>query len=424
VTGYRLPTKISNYLARQTFPIAWQLNREPDKPYAGTVVIPALAESKNIPQVLQSLSVNPPEQLDRHLILIVVNNRADATELEKHDNALTIEQLPAWQSSYGLKHLYWVDAASSGYELPEKQGVGLSRKIGMDLSLSYLDFSGADPLLICLDADTIVEPDYLQTISRHFYAAKAGAASIAYRHRPAADLAGQTAIDRYELFLRAYVLGLELAGSPYSFHTVGSAMACRATAYVAAGGMNRRLAGEDFYFLQQLYKTAGVESLAGTVVHPSPRSSHRVPFGTGRAVGDMLAVGNNRLLFYQPEQFRIVGQWLELVGSNFSSDGKTLLTCSGEISPYLRQFLEQAGFDAAWDNMRRHNSGGNRLMNAFHGWFDAFRTMRLMHHLTDSAYPRIQPEEAVPPLLELAGKGGTEDTVVGMLDCLRKMQGC
>jgi hypothetical protein len=53
-------------------------------------------------------------------------------------------------------------------------------------------------------------------------------------------------------------------------------MACRASAYVAAGGMNRRLAGEDFYFLQQVHKTSGVAALYGTTVHPSPRSSQRV----------------------------------------------------------------------------------------------------------------------------------------------------
>jgi hypothetical protein len=38
------------------------------------------------------------------------------------------------------------------------------------------------------------------------------------------------AIRRYELFLRAYVLGLARAGSPCAFHTVGSAMACTAEA--------------------------------------------------------------------------------------------------------------------------------------------------------------------------------------------------
>lgn len=419
----RIPTAIQAYLARRIFAGPWQIMEQPPKSYSGAIVIPALSECKNLPQTLQSLSSNNSELLSRFMILIVVNNRGDASVEERADNAQTLKLLPEWKLLYALEHLYWVDAATTGKELPDKQGVGLSRKIGMDLALSCLDYSSGDPVLVCLDADTLVQPDYLMAISRHFSTAKAGGASIGYRHREACDLRGQAAIERYELFLRAYVLGLELAGSPYAFHTVGSAMACRASAYVAAGGMNRRLAGEDFYFLQQLYKTAGVENLAGTVVHPSPRSSHRVPFGTGRAVGDMLTDGSDRLLFYQPELFEIVEKWLDCVAGNANEDGKTILYFSEAISPYLLQYLKQAGFDAAWDNMRRHNRDINRLMNAFHGWFDAFRTMRLMHHLTDSAYPRIQPEEAVPPLLMRAGQTGPI-TVAGMLERLRTMQGC
>jgi cytochrome b561 len=307
-------------------------------------------------------------------------------------------------------------------ELPARQGVGLARKIGLDLALPHLDYIATDPLLVCLDADTLVQPDYLAAVTRHFAAAVCGGASIPYCHRPAVDPAGQAAIDRYELFLRAYVLGLELAGSPYAFHTVGSAMACRVSAYVAAGGMNRRLAGEDFYFLQQVHKTAGVTPMTGTVVHPSPRASHRVPFGTGRAVGEMLAAGAGKLLFYQPELFVLLGDWLRMVARAGKIGGTDLLGAAGDISPHVQTFLATAGFAATWDNLKRHNPGAERCMAAFHGWFDAFRTMRLLHHLTDAAYPRIPPEEAVAPLLARAGHNCLP-VLADQLALLRRLQG-
>jgi hypothetical protein len=330
--------------------------------------------------------------------------------------------LPAWKREYGLENLYWVDAASPGNELPPKQGVGLTRKIGLDLALGQLDYAGGDPLLICLDADTAVQSDYLAAITRHFASSGAGGASIPFRHRRAFAPRGQAAIDRYELFLRVYVLGLAQAGSPYAFHSVGSAMACRASAYVAAGGMNRRMAGEDFYFLQQVHKVAGVAHLSGTCVHPSPRASRRVPFGTGRAVGDMLAEGEERLLFYQPQLFTILGEWLACVAEHSEEDGTELVRRAGRISTHLGEFLEQAGFGAAWANLSRHNPGKERLLAAFHGWFDAFRTMRLMHHLSDRSFPRIQPEQAVAPLLERAGQH-CPTGVSGMLERLRELQG-
>ena len=417
-----IPSHIAAYLNKRAAGIPWKINEVPPINFSGAVVIPSLAEAANIPHTLESLSLNPVDLLDRFLILVVVNQRADASEAETADNIETLKKLPRWKLQYGLNNLYWVDAASSGNALPVKQGVGLARKIGLDMALSLFNFHSCDPLMICLDADTLVQPDYLSAITRHFADSSAGGASISYKHRPAADQAGQSAIDRYELFLRTYVLGLELAGSPYAFHTVGSAMACRASAYVASGGMNRRLAGEDFYFLQQVYKTSGITTLSGTVVHPSPRTSNRVPFGTGRAVGDMLAIGEQRLLFYQPVVFSIVGKWLECVAENVGEDATVLSAGAETISPVLHRFLEQTGFRDAWDNLKNNNREGSKFMAAFHGWFDAFRTMRLIHELSDRVYPRIEPGEAVAPLLEQLGYI-SPDTVTGQLELLRRLQG-
>ena len=417
-----LPSNIATYLSKRAAIEPWMINEVPSRSFYGAVVIPSLAEAANLPHTLESLSQNPADLLDRFLIMIVVNQRVDASTTETADNLKTLEMLPFWKEQFGLHNLFWIDAASSGKELPPKQGVGLARKIGLDMALSLLDYRDNDPLLICLDADTLVQPDYLPAITEHFAGTAAGGASIPYRHRPASDQAGQSAIDRYELFLRAYVFGMELAGSPYAFHTVGSAMACRASAYVASGGMNQRLAGEDFYFLQQLHKTSYVAQLTGTAVHPSPRSSHRVPFGTGRAVGDMLEDGEQRLLFYQPVVFSIVAEWLAYVTKNSDADALSLLNGAELISPVLHEFLEQAGFIVSWDNLKKNNRENKKLMTAFHGWFDAFRTMRLIHELSDKVYPRITPEEAVAPLLERAGHV-VPYMISEQLDLLRRLQG-
>lgn len=417
-----LPRAIANYRAKRAVTGLWHITPVPDRQFAGAVVIPAREEAAHLLFTIASLADNPAGLLDRFMILVVVNNREDAAEQEKVDNEAILQHLPDWQRQYGLKNLFRIDAASPGAELPVKQGVGLARKIGLDLALAHLDYHNGDPLLVCLDADTLVQPDYLSAIISHFSHSHAGGASIPYRHRPAADPVGQRAIDRYELFLRAYVLGLELAGSPYAFHSVGSAMACRASAYAAAGGMNRRLAGEDFYFLQQIHKTSEVETLAGTVVHPSPRSSHRVPFGTGRSVGDMLTEGERHLLFYQPVVFSILGEWLTCVTENTAAEADMLLNGASCISPFLREFLEQAGFSAAWGNLKRNNDEGKKLLKAFHVWFDAFKTMQLVHYLTRRSYPRIAPEEAVAPLLYRAAEVVPEN-VGGQLELLRGLQG-
>lgn len=390
--------------------------------FSGAVVIPALAESANLPATLLSLGANPVDALGAFLVLVVVNHRTDASPADKVDNSATLELLRAGDPCWAGLNLAWVDAATPGSELPLKGGgVGMARRIGLDLALKKLDISAADPLLVCLDGDTLVRPDYLPAITAHFQRCRAGAAAIPYRHQRGSTPQAERLIARYELFLRGYILGLELAGSPYAFHSVGSAMACRASAYCAIGGMNSRQAGEDFYFMQQLSRVVGVEQLTGTVVHPSPRPSHRVPFGTGRSVRRMEAGGEGEQLFYRPECFRILQGWLALIARNLDEDGAGLVGRSAVLSPHLAEYLQINRFAGVWDRLRRNHPAPAALTTAFHGWFDGLKTMKLVHHLSDGPYPRCEPDEA---LAELFARRGLEPVrgVEARLAVLRDFQ--
>jgi hypothetical protein len=412
----------SHYLKTRAITGPWQLAGCTDNGFAGAVVIPALAESATLFATLCSLAANPAEFLAHFLVIVVVNQRTDAKLQDKLDNLATLERLAAAEPLLPQIKLAWVDAASPGLELAAKGGgVGLARKIGADLALSRLDCQGGDPLLISLDADTLVGPDYLAALARHFGQTQAGGAVIPFRHQQGSSAKEQQAIDLYELFLRSYVLGLELAGSPYAFHTVGSAMACRASAYARMGGMNSRSAGEDFYFLQQLQRTAGVARVSGTVVFPSARASHRVPFGTGRSVSRALAGDDAAISFYRPECFRVLKDWLALVEQHVELGGSGLCAASRGISAELGGYLESTGFGAAWEKLRTNNKSAQTLLTAFHGWFDGLRTMKLIHYLSAGAYPRCGPEEAVPELLLWAGAEPVEG-ICTQLRLLQRMQ--
>jgi hypothetical protein len=135
-----------------------------------------------------------------------------------------------------------------------------------------------------------------------------------------------------------------------------------------------------------------------------------------------LAEGEGRLLFYHPDVFSIVGDWLKCADEDCGADPVELMGKARTISPLLHAFLEQAGFADSWGNLKNNNRDGTKLRAAFHGWFDAFRTMRLIHHLSDNAYPRIAPEIAVAPLMERAGLA-VPDTVGEQLELLRNLPG-
>jgi hypothetical protein len=400
------PKVITKYLATRACRGSWEIHGRHQGFFAGAVVIPALAESANLFVTLRSLAKNPPELLSQFLILVVVNNRVDTHEPDKTDNRNTLELLAKEDPTLAALRLGWVDAASPGRELPAKKGgVGLARKLGFDLALPLLDFSGPSPLLVALDADTLVQPDYLPALVNHFRDTSAGGAVLAFRHQKGTTSQEQKAIRCYELFLRSYVLGLDRAGSPYAFHTIGSAMACTATAYAGMGGMNTRLAAEDFYFLQHLKKTYGISHVTGTLVMPSARASHRVPFGTGRSISRLLAGEESAVLFYQPDCFTILGNWLKLVANNLESSGQAIVHQAKQISTEMGNYLEQADFVESWEKLQKNSRDQTALLNAFHSWFDGLRTLKFIHHLSDTLFVRKPPEEALPQLLEWAGLG-------------------
>jgi hypothetical protein len=393
-----IPANIHKYLQTRASTGPWQLSGCAAGGFAGAVIIPALAESARLFATLATLARNSPEVLAQFLVLVVVNQREDASQADRADNQATLRLLAA--DLPRELPCAWVDATSPGLELPAKVGgVGLARKIGHDLALQRLDYRHHDPLLVSLDADTLVEPTYLPAIVRHFRATTAGGAIIPFRHQQGKTTAEQAAVIRYELFLRSYVLGLSLAGSPYAFHTVGSAMACTVSAYCRMGGMNNRSAGEDFYFLQQLQRTAGIGQVAGTVVHPSARASHRVPFGTGRSIGRLLAGDGTAVLFYRTECFMLLKEWLCLVTKHPQLPGAELQTLATGIAEPLGKYLAAAGFSQTWDRLRTNNRQPAPLMAAFHGWFDGLKTMKLIHHLSATLYPRCEPELSLPALL-------------------------
>jgi hypothetical protein len=402
------------------------------------IVIPVLAEEAFLFHTLESLGANPAAELERTLIVCVVNNRrpplSAPEEIEENHRVLdlldaAIHGRPSSQNTslatQGLR-LAYVDASSPGLELPEKDGVGLARKIGMDWAISIFSKSEGTgkrtksvvPVLISLDADTLVEPSYLPAIRSHFDETGAWAAVISYAHQTSGTETERAAILCYELFLRYHALGLHYAGSPYAFHTIGSAIACSADAYVAASGMNRRQAGEDFYFLQQLEKTGTVGHITDTTVHPSARASARTPFGTGRRVSSFPRQGDEAHLVYHPESYAILRRWLNVVKDGLGDDGGQLLAAARAIEPELTRFLKDQEFSRVWTRLQENTSNDDTLHAQFHRWFDGLRTLKLIHHLREHGYPEQNMLDSIVRLLEAVGLPWDGSTPVDPIDAL------
>ena len=399
------------------------------------VVIPAYAEADTLPASLESLAANKKEMLDATAVLVVVNNPplAACPPEKLADNIRMIARLAGSPALGGGKlNLFWADASSDGYEIDPAEGVGAARKIGMDTALPMLNWQ-ADPLILSLDADTLVEPDYLEAVANFFAGdAEAAGAWIRFEHQPGATAEEDDAIAAYELFIRLYVECLRLAGSPYAYHTLGSAFAVRARDYVRAGGMRRKNGGEDFYFLQALRKIGSIGGVVATCVRPSSRPSDRVPFGTGPRIAAFLASGAAEMRVYNPLIFDLLKRVYAAVdngGLDGTGDAASLRLWLDALPPLAVSWLESQGFVEQWPSIVRNTPCSSvKRRWAFHTWFDAFKTLKFVHFCEagmPEKYHKIGVTEAAGLCDDIFGcrlADACPHGVKGVLHCLREAE--
>ncbi|MDP2838998.1 MAG: hypothetical protein Q8O11_02995, partial [Syntrophales bacterium] len=299
-----------------------------------------------------------------------------------------------------------IDASSAGAEIPDRDGgVGTARKIGMDAALAVLNGRGpGGGVICCLDADTLVMENYLAAVYAHFSMTDDPAAVAGYAHQKPSDPRLLAAICCYEIFLRDYVIGLAFAGSPYAFHAIGSTMSCTAQAYAAVRGMNRRKAAEDFHFLDKLAKLRKIGHIGTTTVFPSARPSDRVPFGTGQRMLRFMNGGMDEYRLYDSRIFAILREWLSGMEADPDRDSEAILAAARKIHSGLKAYLDLSRFAIDWPVIRRNCPDAEHLRRQFHVWFDGLKTLRLVHHLSRSAFPPVPMFEGLKGLLDRMGQ--------------------
>ncbi len=352
-------------------------------------------------------------------VIVVVNESETDTEAIREKNRATAEQAQRWAQADNLGwlrfHILHLDP------LPKKHaGVGLARKIGMDEACyRFAKVGNQEGVIACFDADSRCERNYLQAIHAHFTEnPKAQACGIRFEHPLSGpDFPDEVyhAITLYELHLRYYVLAQRWAGVPHAWQTIGSSMAVRCDAYQQQGGMNRRQAGEDFYFLHKFIPLGGFGEITATKVIPSPRPSHRVPFGTGRAVGELLKNGG-QYLTYSPRSFEDLQVFLREDLHELSD----LVAFYARIPESIREFLRLNGFEKKLSEIQLNTSNAEAFQKRFWRWFDAFLVMKYMHFARENYYPDVEVTAAAGWLADQLKISVTEPTPKSMLLAFRQ----
>lgn len=397
------PPIVQKYLKKHDQP-KWRIKSANKSFFNNIIVVPAIKESKNIPLLIQSLEKNNEKYFNDTLLIFVVNNSINDSREIKDDNKILVRYLNDYNSKTNKKlNITYIDACSEDKAFDDKYfGVGVARKVGLDTALKLFDYGNQKKkILISLDADCTVSKNYLETIIKKYNRDNLDSAVIGYEHVLPEEKSHKAAIINYEIFLRYYVLGLKDSKSHYAFHSIGSTISCDYINYIKAGGMNKKKAGEDFYFLEKLAKVGKIDQLKKVLVYPSARISHRVPFGTGPRINRFLQNVKDEYKLYNPKSFDILKYWNEIIADAENlKDSDKMFSLTKNFHPGLHKFLIEHNFFESWNNVLINSSKDEQLIKQIRNWMDGFRTMKLIHFLRDFYFADINMFTAINILLE------------------------
>jgi hypothetical protein len=369
-------------------------------------------DEPTVTPLLESLWAAAPPRGKLEVLCLVNASVADGAAVHQRNRRL-VREVVAFDARHGdgQRRVYALHQPA----LPVRHaGVGLARKLAMDEALRRLARNGpGGGLICCLDADCRVDPDYWQALAGQLNPAPGWSGGSLYFEHDDAESAA-TPIGRYELYLRYYRNALRMIGHPHGFHTVGSAMAVASHAYAAVGGMNRRQAGEDFYFAKKLMLFGGFSDLCGTTVRPGNRISQRVPFGTGQAL--QLQQTRNTLLVPGPADFLLLAPLFEHVLA-----GREPAAIVAVVDPRLAEFLLARGLAARLAEIGANTTSPAAFAQRFFAWFDGLKVRQWLNHCRAAGSSMTDVNDAAAWLAARLGDRRIADDPMNLAGWFRRL---
>ncbi len=407
-----------HYLSNQQTVIRTPFEK-PSRDLKYAIVIPCYNEDR-LPVTLDSIwSCQRPASAVE--VIIVVNSSETDTPDVINQNLKTIDEFETWKAAHtdpAFKcHLIHIQNI-----LKKHAGAGLARKAGMDFAIRRFNFiDRKDGVIISLDADCTCDENYLVAVESAFATNDKADCAILYFEHP---LAGDgfppevySGIMQYELHLRYHIESLRFIRYPYAYHTLGSCFAVKAETYVRQGGMNRKKAGEDFYFLQKIFPSGNTIEINNTAVFPSPRPSLRVPFGTGPVIHKMFSADNKVLRTYALQAYVDLGKFLEMIPRLYRISKSASYTLFREMPDSVREFLMNLHVEKKLEEVNQHTANSSSFIKRFYSWFNGFMVVKYLNTMHRKYYAEIPVEKAAGTLLHQAGL--KDEYGLGVLELLK-----
>ncbi len=373
------------------------IDRVPPSPSLSIIVTIPACNEPDLLLTLESLASCTVPDGDVEII-IVLNSGETASSEVISQNILSSKEIREFAKRKSRADFRIMHTNIEGIRKKDS-GAGYARKIAMDHALSrFSQCNRPDGIIVSLDADTLCDKDYLTSIEQHFKShPESNGCSIYFEHPlEGTDFPDSVyhGITEYELHMRYYVQGMRYAGHPHSFHTVGSAFCIRAETYASQGGMSKRSAGEDFYFLQKVIPLERFTELNSTRVIPSPRPSGRVAFGTGATISQFQSGKISHMESYNPGVFRDLNDFLSSVPALYDDNPKQLKSRFESWPVSIQANLEKEYLERL-EEIRTNSAGKAAFIKRFFRWFNMFRALKYINFAHEGYYLKLPVRDAV-----------------------------
>ena len=186
--------------------------------------------------------------------------------------------------------------------------------------------------------------------------------------------------------------------------------------------MNRKQAGEDFYFIQKLVPAGGFFSLTSTTVYPSPRPSYRVPFGTGASIEKLSKETDSVLLTYNILAFSELKLFFSMTERFFTSAADEIPECFNEIPESLKLFINKDEWIEKLEEIKNNTSGLRSFKKRFFGWFNMFRIVKYLNFVHLNFFQKQPVAVSATELLRQSGVAFESEDVHNLLLLYRSME--
>ena len=447
-----MPTQsstLSKYLRHYGEPESQQIPAT-QRRYGEALIIPCYNESTAVAAKLRDLFGGQ----GRLLVIVVINappttealpdslaaNEAFAASIEALGETPAHSDPLKWVHCADGNSVLLVNRYQKGLEIPSKQGVGLARKIAADIACQLIANDVLQSKWIySTDADAELPARYFQassdSIQQHTnrdntatHSGEVCAALFPFNHlsftheshqqirqqspQQANQATNLRAIQLYEFSMHYYVAALLWCQSPYAFYSIGSTLIINSHHYAKVRGFPKRAAGEDFYLLNKLAKLGVIYSLTEPVIKLEARVSSRTPFGTGQAIQTISNLGSaeDEYLYYSPQTFLYLRQWLKLIPQLWQHRQLTPATALATVTSSIDAAPEEINAEILVSALLQQNiltplahgfkqcPSSAHFVRHLHDYFDGFRSLKLIHWLRDNHFPSITQKELIDAL--------------------------